>query len=69
MEKFEHLLQESKYDETETQFLINGFKEGFSIGYEGDPSTVKITSNNLRFREVGNELQLWNKVMKEVKMK
>ena len=68
MEKFEHLLQESKYDETETQFLINGFKEGFSIGYEGD-LTVKITSNNLRFREVGNELQLWNKVMKEVKMK
>ena len=46
--------------------LINGFTHGFDIGYSG-PEDVKITSPNLKFREVGNSVILWNKVMKEVK--
>ena len=62
----EKLLNESNYDKGETDFLIDGFKNGFSIGYEG-PEKVKITSPNLKFREVGNHTMLWNKVMKEVK--
>ena len=47
---------------------MNGFKYGFELGYEGD-AEVKITSPNLKFREVGNPTTLWNKVMKEVKEK
>ena len=60
------LLIESKYDAHEIGFLVKGFTEGFSVGYTG-PENVKITSPNLKFREVGSETQLWNKVMKEVK--
>ena len=47
-------------------FLVEGFKHGFSIGYAG-PEKVQIKSPNLKFREVGNPTMLWNKVMKEVK--
>ena len=62
------LLMETDYDETKTRFLVNGFKNGFSLGYVGDKN-VKMTSPNLKFREVGDEIELWNKVMKEVKLK
>ena len=62
----ESLLKQSNFDKSETEFLIDGFKNGFSIGYEG-PEDVKITSPNLKFREVGSPIELWNKVMKEVK--
>ena len=62
----EHMLQESHYDEIETNFLVDGFRNGFSIGY-ARPENVKITAPNLKFREVGNPVTLWNKVMKEVK--
>ena len=68
IEEFHNLLVASKYDQEETEFLIEGFTNGFSIGYEG-PADVKITSPNLKFREVGNDIILWNKVMKEVKEK
>ena len=64
--EFTRLLKLSKYDEKETQFLIDGFSNGFSLGYCG-PKDVKITSPNLKFREVGDATTLWNKVMKEVK--
>ena len=59
---------ESKYDKEETDFLIDGFTNGFSIGYNG-PEDVKLTSPNLKFREVGDKITSWNKVMKEVKAK
>ena len=65
---FKNLLEESKYDPIETEFLVDGFTNGFSIGYEGNQQ-VRINSPNLKFREVGNSLTLWNKVMKEVKEK
>ena len=68
MEKFEELLKASKYDKKETQFLIEGFTNGFSIGYSG-PEKVKIKAPNLKLREVGDLITLWNKVMKEVKEK
>ena len=67
-EVFEELLTSSNYDRIETEFLIDGFKNGFSLGYEG-PEDVQIKSPNLKFRGVGNNLILWNKVMKEVKEK
>ena len=67
VEVLHKLLKESHYDENETSFLIDGFTNGFPIGYQG-PENVKITSPNLKFREVGNTTMLWNKVMKEVKV-
>ena len=64
----EELLVQSEYDKIETKFLVDGFKNGFTIGYEG-PKNVQIKSPNLKFREVGDPITLWNKVMKEVKEK
>ena len=60
-------LQETKYDKKETEFLVDGFTNGFDLGYRG-PEDVKQTSNNLKFTE-GDKTELWNKVMKEVKEK
>ena len=58
------LLKESKFDCKERRFLVNGFKNGFSIGYQGSPS-VKLKAPNLKLT-VGSEDELWNKVIKEV---
>ena len=46
--------------------MVDCFRNGFSIGYEGKED-VKIASPNLKFREVGNPTELWNKDMNEVK--
>ena len=43
------------------------FTDGFSIGYQCT-RPVKQLSPNLKLR-IGNEIVLWNKVMKEVKLK
>ena len=67
VDAFEKLLIESQYDKKETEFLVDGFKKGFNIGYKGKEE-VKITSPNLKFREIGDPITLWNKVMKEVKL-
>ena len=66
--KLERLLRETNYDEKKTAFLVDRFKNGFSLEYEG-PQDVKITSPNLKIHGVGSENILWNKVMKEVKLK
>ena len=68
VDKLENLLTESKYNKEKSQFLIDGFKYGFSLGYAGK-TNIKIRSPNLKFRGVGNKTNLWNKVMKEVKLK
>ena len=44
---------------------MEGFRFGFTLGYEGRQD-VKITSPNLKV-SIGDEIELWNKVMKEVK--
>ena len=61
------LLIESSYDPTEIQFLKEGFTNGFDIGYNG-PKHRKSRANNLPFH-IGNPTILWNKLMKEVKLK
>lgn len=61
------LLQQTGYDIAKTQFLCDGFTNGFKVGYNG-PKDVRITSNNLQFR-VGNKFDLWHKVMLEVQSK
>ena len=61
---FEEKLREAKYNKDKITFLINGFKNGFELQYQG-PSNVRRTAPNLKLR-VGSKLELWNKVMVEV---
>ena len=65
VEELEKLLQDSNYDQEKTKRLVEGFRFGFTLGYEGRQD-VKITSPNLKV-SIGDEIELWNKVMKEVK--
>ena len=60
--QLEFLLKQTEYDIDKTRFLVEGFRNGFSLGYAGEEK-VKITAPNLKFK-VGNEIILWNKVMK-----
>ena len=64
--KLEQLLKEANHDKNKTEFLVEGFRNGFSIGYEGDPD-VQLTAPNLKLN-IGDSTELWNKVMKEVKL-
>ena len=63
------LLRETNYDEKEYSFLSEGFTKGFDIGYTG-PVNRRSESKNLPFKPgIGNEIEMWNKIMKEVKLK
>ena len=66
MNRLKQLLKESHYPDEETNFLVDGFTDGFDIGYDG-PKERKSTSENIPFT-VGNSRILWNKLMKEVKL-
>ena len=68
VQRLHSLLSHYGYCHKETAFLVDGFTNGFTIGYKGDEK-VKITTPNLKFRGVDNHIILWNKVMKEVKAK
>ena len=63
---FESLLKQAKYEGNKTDYIINGFRNGFELGYEGN-RLVKQIAPNLKLR-VGDEIDLWNKLMKEVKI-
>lgn len=63
----EKLLVESDYPRDKTKFLVEGFKSGFKLGYKG-PTDRQTFSRNHRLR-AGNEVVLWNKIMKEVEVK
>ena len=58
------LLTRAKYDRDEIDYLFNGFKDGFDIGYRG-PVNRQHYSRNIPF-SVGNKQILWEKIMKEV---
>ena len=62
---FADLLQKSVYDVEETNFLIDGFENGFDIGYQG-PLQRQSESGNIPFT-VGSKEELWAKIIKEVK--
>ena len=64
---FEKLLIDSSYDADETKFVVQGFRYGFDIQYNG-PMIRQSTAKNLPIT-VGSKTQLWNKIMKEVKNK
>ena len=63
----EQILVDTKYDVGETKFLVGGFSQGFDIGYKG-PVKRQSRSKNIPFT-VGNKVELWSKIMKEVKAK
>ena len=65
--QLELMLKESGYDRGKTKYLIQGFKNGFDIGYRG-PTNRKDMSSNIPIR-IGSKLEMWNKIMKEVKNK
>ena len=64
VDMLEKLLNESGYDAGKSAFLVKGFKDGFDLGYRGSEK-IKLTSHNLKFH-IASEVELWNKVMKEV---
>ena len=64
-DKFEFLLKQAGYDRHKTAFIINGFWEGFPLHYQGE-TKIKRLAPNLKLR-VGTKMDLWNKVMSEVK--
>ena len=59
------LLIQTSYNKEETDFLVDGFTNGFDLGYKG-PEHIRQKANNLKFI-IGDKTELWNKVMKEVK--
>ena len=63
---FEYLLTKSNYPVSKCNFVIQGFRSGFDLGYAG-PVDVQLNAPNLKLRE-GSHTILWNKVMKEVKL-
>ena len=67
VENLKILLNESKYDKDESEFLVDGFSNGFDLGYRG-PEDIQQQAKNLKFT-IGDKIELWNKVMKEVKEK
>ena len=62
--RFRELLVASKYNKVEMEFLVQGFAEGFNIGYRG-PTNRKDTLNNIPIT-VGTKEIMWQKLMKEV---
>ena len=62
----ERLLTDSNYDAEETDFVVNGFRTGFALHYEG-PTFRQDYSDNIPFT-VGNKFVMWEKIMKEVKL-
>ena len=63
---YEKLLMESQYPIEKTKFLVNGFTQGFDIGYRGPVDRIH-ESKNIPLR-VGSHIEMWNKVTKEVKL-
>ena len=67
VEQLVRFLKETKFKQSEIDFLENGFTNGFNIGYEG-PTEQQSLSSNIPLT-VGSKVELWNKIMKEVKLK
>ena len=63
---FEQLLRSANYPLEKLQFISDGFRFGFDLGYRG-LEEVRLRSRNLPLT-VGSQTELWNKVMSEVKV-
>ena len=66
VDKLKEYLVLSNYPEDETEFLVDGFTQGFDIGYEG-PEIRADGSENIPLT-IGDPTVFWNKIMKEVKL-
>ena len=64
---YEKLLFDCGYKKEKANFLVQSFRHGFPLHYKGNQE-VQLTSPNLKF-STGDEVVLWYKVMKEVKLK
>ena len=64
---FAQMLRNAGYNENKTCFIEDSFTNGFDIGYEG-PEERQSLSSNIPLK-VGSRTELWNKLMKEVKLK
>ena len=65
----EEIFKEVNYDRDKSKFIIEGFRQGFDIGYEG-PTMRQSTAHNIPFTPgVGDKYELWDKIMKEVELK
>ena len=64
--RFQRYLMDSGFCRDRSEHLIQGFKEGFDIGYRG-PLIRQDTSNNIPLN-LGTPQDLWDKLMKEVSM-
>ena len=67
IDKFQKLLEESHYPQEKIDFLVDGFTNGFDIGYAGTEERTDL-SDNIPWK-IGDVTVLWNKIMKEVKAK
>ena len=66
IEVYHRYLQQAAFDASKTQFLINGFRHGFDIGYRGPLNRQDIAEN--RLIRIGTEQDMWNKLMREVEL-
>ena len=64
--RYQELLRISRYDAVKTQELLNGFTNGFDIGYRG-PWNRRSVSENIPLN-IGTHTELWNKIIKEVRL-
>ena len=67
MERLKFWLRQSNYNQKETDFLLEGFSQGFNLEYAG-PTKRQSRSKNIPFT-VRNKTVMWNKLMKEIKEK
>ena len=66
VKNFEQMLRHYGYDRGKTEYLIDGFTNGFDMGYRG-PTIRQDYSRNIPF-SVGDSFELWDKIMKEVQL-
>ena len=64
-EVYGRLLKESGYDESESQFLIRGFSEGFPLEYDGPLDRQDLSGNIPITPGVGSKEEMWDKMLKE----
>ena len=57
-----------KFDPGESIFLIEGFKNGFDLGYRGLQNRQDQSDNISLCKEVWTPVDLWDKMIKEVQM-
>ena len=67
IQRFTEMLKQAGYDQNKIDYLDNGFRQGFDIGYRG-PTSRKSNSKNIPLK-MGSQTELWNKIMKEVELK